>query len=425
MRALIFAPRGGQYLPFTPIRKTVGMEESLRQAVALLAVAIIVAIAARQFRLPYTVGLVIVGAILTLSKPDFGPHLTHDLIFDLILPPLLFEAALSISWRELRRDFFPITVLAGPGTVIAACVVTGGMVWLLDWPAPSALVFGVLIAATDPVAIIAMFKDNKLKGRLCLLVESESLLNDGAAAVLFVMALAWAQAAGHTQAGLETVTTLVRIVLGGVIIGAVFGGVAILVAKRTSEHLIEAALTTVAAYGSFLAAEYFDVSGVLATVTAGLTIGNLDLLSTDEKGYLSLEGREFVISFWEFAAFLANSVVFLLIGIDVAAMPFQSYGLQVFLASVALMLLGRGLVVYPLSLLFLRSRWAISLREQHVLWWGGLRGALGLALALSLPPTLPLRHEIVVVTFGVVAFSIVVQGLTMPFLLRRLGFLPK
>ena len=401
------------------------MDESLRQAVALLAIAIVVAIAARQFRLPYTVGLVIVGAILTLSKPGFVPHLTHDLIFDLLLPPLLFEAALSMSWRELQRDFFPIAVLATLGTVIAACIVTGGMVWLLDWPAPSALVFGVLIAATDPVAIIAMFKDNKLKGRLCLLVEGESLLNDGAAAVLFVMALAWAQAAGHTQASFATVTTLVRIVLGGVIIGAVFGGVAVLVAKRTSEHLIEGALTMVAAYGSFSAADYFDVSGVLATVTAGLVLGNLDLLSSDKKGYLSLKGREFVISFWEFAAFLANSVVFLLIGIDVAAMPFESYGVPVLLVSVALVLLGRGLVVYPLSLLFLRSRWAISLREQHVLWWGGLRGALGLALALSLPVTLPLRHEIVVVTFGVVAFSIVVQGLTMPLLLRRSGFLPK
>ncbi|MGB7917597.1 MAG: sodium:proton antiporter [Rhodomicrobium sp.] len=401
------------------------MDESLRQAVALLAIAIVVAIAARQFRLPYTVGLVIVGAILTLSKPGFVPHLTHDLIFDLLLPPLLFEAALSMSWRELQRDFFPIAVLATLGTVIAACVVTGGMVWLLDWPAPSALVFGVLIAATDPVAIIAMFKDNKLKGRLCVLVEGESLLNDGAAAVLFVMALAWAQAAGHTQASFATVTTLVRIVLGGVIIGAVFGGVAVLVAKRTSEHLIEGALTMVAAYGSFSAADYFDVSGVLATVTAGLVLGNLDLLSSDKKGYLSLKGREFVISFWEFAAFLANSVVFLLIGIDVAAMPFQSYGVPVLLASIALVLLGRGLVVYPLSLLFLRSRWEISLREQHVLWWGGLRGALGLALALSLPQTLPLRHEIVVVTFGVVAFSIVVQGLTMPLLLRRSGFLPK
>ena len=264
------------------------------------------------------------------------------------------------------------------------------------------------------------------KGRLCLLVESESLLNDGAAAVLFVMALAWAQSAGHAQASVETVTTLLRIVLGGVIIGAVFGGVVVPIAKRTSEHLIEAALTTVAA----CTVRFWPPNTLMCQVCwrllpPGSTIGNLDLLSADEKGYLSLKGREFVISFWEFAAFLANSVVFLLIGIDVAAMPFESYGVWVLLASVALVLLGRGLVVYPLSLLFLRSRWAISFVNSTSSGGAGLRGALALALALSLPPTLPLRHEIVVVTFGVVAFSIVVQGLTMPFLLRRLGYLPK
>ena len=177
----------------------------------------------------------------------------------------------------------------------------------------------------------------------------------------------------------------------------------------------------VAAYGSFLVAEYFHVSGVLATVTAGLTMANFHLLRG--KSFLSPRGREFILGFWDFAAFLANSVVFLLIGVEVAAMPFRFYG-AVLLTSVVVVLIGRGLTVYPLSLLFLRSRWMISLREQHILWWGGLRGALALALALSIPPTLPLRDEIVVVTFGVVAFSIVVQGLTMPLLLRRLGFLP-
>ena len=134
--------------------------------------------------------------------------------------------------------------------------------------------------------------------------------------------------------------------------------------------------------------------------------------------------QEFILGFWDFAAFLANSVVFLLIGTTIATMTFQPYGLFL-LASVVFVLLGRGLAVYPLCLLFLRARAAISLREQHVLWWGGLRGALALALALVIPPTLPLRQEIVIVTFGVVAFSIVVQGLTMPLFLRRLGFLPK
>lgn len=401
------------------------MDESLRQFVSVLAVAMIVAIVARQFKLPYTVGLVVVGLGLALSKSGLGLPLTHDLIFDLILPPLLFEAALTLSWQELRRDIAPILVLSTFGTVIAAGVVTIGMVWLLHWPTPSALVFGVLIAATDPVAIIAMFKDNKVKGRLRLLVESESLFNDGAAAVLFVMALAWSQSAASEQTSLEAVETLARIVIGGIVIGAACGGAAIIVARRTSEHLIEATLTTVAAYGSFALAEYFHVSGVLATVTTGLIIGSLGVLSADGYDFLTSRGREFVLGFWEFAAFLANSAVFLLIGTNVATMPFQSYGTGVLLTSIAVVIVGRGLTVYPLSLVFLRSRWAISAREQHVLWWGGLRGALALALALSLPPTLPLREEIMVVTFGVVAFSIIVQGLTMPLLLRRLGFLPK
>lgn len=409
------------------------MDESLRQAVALLAIAIIVAIAARQFKLPYTVGLVIVGAILTLSKTSFAPHLTHELIFDLILPPLLFEAALAIHWRELRRDFFPIITLATLGAAGAAVVVAAGMVWLLNWPTGPALVFGALIAATDPVAIIAMFKDNKIHGRLRLLVESESLMNDAAAAVFFGLALAWAQSGGQGlgqglgqgQGALETLIVLMRTVLGGLAIGAACGGVAILAAGRVSEHLIEAALTTVAAFGSFLIAEHFHASGVLATVTAGLLMGNLGLLSAEERGYLSLRGREFVVSYWEFAAFLANSVVFLMIGVDVADMPFQLYGLAVLAAAIAIVLFSRAVTVYPICALFLRSRWEVTYREQHVLWWAGLRGALGLALALSLPSDLPFRDQIVVVTFGVAAFSIVVQGLTMPLLLKALGFLPK
>ncbi len=397
------------------------MDESLRQLVSVLAVAMIVALAARRLKLPYTVGLVIVGVVLALSKVDFGLQLTRDFIFDLILPPLLFEAAITLSWLQLRRDILPILVLATFGTIVSTGVVAWGMAWLLGWPMASALVFGALIAATDPVAIIAMFKDNKVKGRLRLLVESESLFNDGAAAVLFVMALAWSQSAENAQTSIEMIGAGVLIVAGGIAIGAVCGGAALIVAWRSSEHLIEAALTMVAAYGSFLVAEYFHVSGVLATVTAGLMMANFHPLRG--KNFLSPRGQEFILGFWDFAAFLANSVVFLLIGIAIAATPFRSYG-TVLLTSVVAVLLGRGLTVYPLSLLFLRSRWTISLREQHILWWGGLRGALPLALALSMPPSLPLRDEIVGVTFGVVAFSIVVQGLTMPLLLRRLGFLP-
>lgn len=401
------------------------IDEQIRQVIAILALAMMVAIEARRFRLPYTIGLVFVGAVLAVAGPDIGLHLTHDLIFDLILPPLLFEAALSLSWRELLDDSLPLLALAGVGTVVSAAVVAGGTVTLLHWPLPSALVFGALIAATDPVAIIAMFKDNRITGRLRLLVESESLFNDGAAAVLFVMALGWAQGGGAGADTGQILADLARIVLGGAAIGGLCGGAAILASFRTSEHLIETALTTIAAFGSFLIAEHFHVSGVLATVVAGLIMGNLGVLREDDRSFLSRKGREFVHSFWEFAAFVANSVVFLLIGVDVAFTPFDTYGFSTICAVIGIVLVARALTVYPISALFLAGRRKVTFAEQHVLWWGGLRGALALALALSLPDTLPERDTILVVTFGVVAFSIVVQGLTMPFLLRALGFMPK
>ena len=398
------------------------MDYDLKRIVGVLAVAMIVAIAARRFELPYTVGLVATGAVLALSKADLGIPLTHDLIFHLILPPLLFEAALTLSGAALLRDALPILVLSVLGTVIATGAVAFGMTWLLGWPASMALVFGALIAATDPVAIIAMFKDNGLEGRLRLLVESESLFNDGAAAVLFVTALAWVQAGGSEQSGLETIGTLARIAFGGIAVGLICASASILVAWRTSEHMIEAALTTVAAFGSFFIAEQLHVSGVLATVATGLVMGNLGSRRAEEGSFLSSRGQEFILSFWEFAAFLANSVVFLLIGVAIATMSFQTHGIDALPIAIIVTLVGRGLTVYSAEPHVPTLAMGHFVREQHILWWGGLRGALALALALSLPPTLPLHDEIVVVTFGVVAFSIVIrQGLTMPIVLRRSG----
>lgn len=396
------------------------MDASIGHFVALLAVAMLVAIAARRFKLPYTVGLVVVGAALKFSQLDLGEHLTHDLVFDLILPPLLFEAALALSWRDLKRDLVPILVFSTAGALAATFFVAEGMTALLGWPFASALVFGALIAATDPVATIAMFKDNAIHGRLRLLVESESLMNDGAAAIIFVASLDWAHA-GAAPADWRTILGLAGVVVGGVAIGGLCGGLAILVAGRTSEHLVEAALTTITAFGAFLSAEYFHASGVLATVVAGLVMGSLGVLADGEKSYLTNRGREFAVALWEFIAFLANSVVFLLIGVDLASMPFGSGEAFAIFVAIGVVLLGRAVTIYPLSLLFAPTRWAIPVAEQHVLWWGGLRGALALALALSLPESLPLRDEIRVAAFGVVGFSIIVQGLTMPALLRRLG----
>ena len=148
------------------------------------------------------------------------------------------------------------------------------------------------------------------------------------------------------------------------------------------------------------------------------------MLAPDESSRISSRGREFALALWEFIAFFANSLVFLLIGLTVPRIPFAWLGVVPILTAILLVLAGRALTVYPLCLLFRRSHWAIPPPMQHILWWGGLRGALGLALALSLPASLPMRDEILILTFAVVVFSVVLQGLTMPWLLRKQGFLP-
>jgi len=398
------------------------MSETLQQVMGMLAVAMMVAMLARRLRLPYTIGLVLVGGLLAWVGMRRLPPLTSELLYYLILPPLLFEAALALRWRDLRRDMAPILSLAVVGTVAAMAVVAAALYYFMDWPLASALVFGALISATDPVAIIAMFKDNGVHGRLRLLVEAESLLNDAAAAVLFALALAFALAGADGLTGPQMAWDLARIVGGGALIGAGFGIAVIFAARGTSEHLVELTLTMLAAYGSFLLSEHFHDSGVLAAVTAGLIIGNFRP-ATEKGDFLTEKGREFLTDFWDFAAFVANSVVFLMIGARVAGSTYEHYPWTVYAGVLAITLFARAVAVYPLAALFSRSRWRITQGEQFVLWWGGLRGALALALVLSLPGSVPLRDEIVLVTFFCVAFSIVVQGLTMPPVLRRLGFL--
>ncbi len=429
-----------------PDRTAAARMQTISHTVALLVVAIVVAILARRVRLPYTVGLVVTGAGLALVRADVGIGLTHEFIYAVALPPLLFEAALFIPWPELRRDAVPILTLAVLGTVVSAVAVTAGMVWGLHWPVPAAVTFGVLIAATDPVAVIALFKDTGIEGRLRLLVESESLLNDGVAAVLFALVLVWLGGDAVTPAGIAL--ALAKTAGGGVLIGLLCGGVAILVAGRTTDRMVETAVTVAAAYGSFMAAEQLHMSGVLATVAAGLLMGNVGALkpvmagagpppTAFSKSLSQVVGggpapamtvlndphleRTFVLEFWTFAAFIANSLVFVLIGVTVARIPFAAFGGVALAATILIVLIGRALTVYPFCAAFRWSRWAIPFAEQHILWWGGLRGALGLALALTVPEATPLHDQIVIATFGVVAFSVIAQGVTMQPLLRRLG----
>lgn len=397
------------------------MHENIEAGLLILAAAMTTAIMARQINLPYTIGLVIVGVIISVSEGFFHPQLTHDLIYFFLLPPLLFEASLFIPYHELKRDALPISVLAVVGTIVSAAFIATSMIFLIGWPTGPALLFGSLIAATDPVAIIAMFKDNKITGRTSLLVEAESLANDGVASILFSCSLIFAHSMSDFDASM-ILQDFFRTVFIALIIGAVFGFLSIIITRKTSDHLIETVITIIAAYGSFIVAEELRASGVLATVMAGLIIGNIGVLGGNSKS-LSPRGRELVVSFWEVGAFIVNSVIFLLIGINVADIPIEKYGPTIIISTIAICMIGRALAVYPLGVLFRNMTSKISISEQHVLWWGGLRGALGLALALSLPNDMPMRDEIVVLTFAVAVSSIVIQGLSMPFLLRRLGFL--
>jgi monovalent cation:H+ antiporter, CPA1 family len=379
----------------------------------LLLVAAIVAMLARRLRLPYTVGLVSAGVALALSPLSLGVTLTRELVFVAFLPPLIFEAALHISAKELRRDLAVLAVLATLGVVLSGAVVASGMRLLGGWGWSTALLFGALISATDPVSVIATLRQAGAHGRLRLLAEAESLLNDGTAAVAFGLVLAATRGEGVGPAAIAG--SFVTTVAGGVLCGGLVAGGALLLVGRTNDHLVEITFTTVAAWGSFLLAEHYHVSGVLATLTAGLLIGNLGAL-----GVISPRGRETVDSFWDYAAFVVNSLIFLLIGMSLVGPNLSASALGAAFA-IPLVLLGRGVSVYACCALFLRSSLRVTRPHQHILFWGGLRGALALALALGLPRDLPHREQAITVAFAVVAFSVVVQGLTMTPLLRRLG----
>jgi CPA1 family monovalent cation:H+ antiporter len=310
-----------------------------------------------------------------------------------------------------------IVVLATVGVILSAGITTLGMHFLASWQWLSALAFGVLIAATDPVSVIATFRESGAHGRMVLLVEAESLFNDGTAAVFFTMILDLL--VGRPPSAVDVGVQLLVKVGGGLLCGIVVGGFALLLAGNTQDHLLEIALTTVAAYGSFLLAEHFHVSGVLATLAAGLMLGNLR-----SRGRISERGREAIQAFWEYAAFVSNSLIFLLIGIREGTQDFRAVWAPALIA-ILLVTLGRAAAVYPCCALFAGSQQRVPLAQQNILFWGGLRGALALALALALPEEIASHDTIVTVSFAVVAFSIFVQGLTMKPLLRAAGEIPR
>jgi CPA1 family monovalent cation:H+ antiporter len=376
-----------------------------------LLIASIVAVAARRFRVPYTVGLVLIGLALTFTlPPEWKIEVPPEIMLAILVPPLVFEAAFHIRLDQLRRDFGLILLLAVPGVILTTLLVGGMVAWGTGLALPLAMVFGALISATDPVAVVALFRRLGAPRRLQVLLEGESLLNDGTAIVMFNLALAFALEQGFNLT--HGVTEFLAISGGGILIGIALGTLVSLLISRIDDHLVETTLTIVLAFGSYLLAESVHVSGVLAVVAAGIVNGNIG-----PRG-MSPTTRMVLFNFWEFAAFFANSLIFLLIGIAI--------NLQVMFANwqaigwaILAVLAARAVAIYGFSI-FGRE---IPAHWKHVLYWGGLRGAVSLALALSLPQLGAFateRGRLQAMAFGVVLFTLLVQGVSMDWLTRRL-----
>jgi monovalent cation:H+ antiporter, CPA1 family len=374
----------------------------------------------RHVRVPYTVALVLTGLALGAWQGFPAPHLTKELLFGLFLPGLVFEAAFALDSREFRVNWLTIASLAVPG-VIASMALTA---WALTpvvqrlplgagftWK--EALVFGALISATDPVAVVALFRTLRVPRRLTTLLDGESLLNDGTAIVFFALALALFD--GTAPTGGELIARFVFIVGVGAVIGTSVGAACSWLIRHVDDPMIGIALTMIAAYGSFVTAESLHSSGVIAAVAAGMWCAGLGARSGT-----SASTRLACGTFWEYLVFALNSIVFLLIGLEVRLPDLAHYWLPIVIAYLAVTL-SRGLVLAAGRALGSLSRDPPPWRWSLVLTWGGLRGALPMVLVLTLPQGFPFRELLVAMTFGVAVLSILVHGLTMRWLLARLG----
>ena len=380
--------------------------------IGLLAVSAVVSLVTQRMRIPYTIGLVIVGLALTLLGQRPTQTISPEVILSLLLPPLIFEAAFSIRYANLHRDLFLILMLAIPGVILTMLLV-GVLVSLgAEISLTSALVFGALIAATDPISVTSLFRSVGAPKRLRLLLEGESLFNDGTSIVIFKLMLTIAVVEKFSLS--SSILQFFLVAGGGIITGIVIGAVISLLIRRIDNYLVETTLTTVLAYGTYIIAEtVFGVSGVLAVVAAGLTASQMVSQAMSPTSQIA------VFNFWEYAAFLANSVVFLIIGLQ-TNLDLLLANIGTILWSILAVLVARAVVVYSLSFFKRRN---IPDKWRSILFWGGLRGAVSLALVLSISWAFPDRAQLQAMTFGTVLFTLLVQGLTIYPLMRRSGIL--
>ncbi|MBN2560914.1 MAG: sodium:proton antiporter [Phycisphaerae bacterium] len=410
------------------------IEHSVGIYIGLLLLACLVGALTKRFaHVPYTVALTLVGLAVALTH--IGPDISEtgfgrELIFFVMLPPLLFHGALHLELNRLLRQFWPIVTFAVVGLLLSMFVVAGlfyygsGLTGLDGFLI--ALLFGAMVTPTDPVSVLAVFNECRAPIGLRYIIEGESLFNDGVGIVVFVIVLNMVKAgAGAEFHAAYAIWEFVKVAAGGMIVGTAFGILAFQLMRIIEDHLLENAMCLVLAYGVFWVAEHWlHVSGVIATVMAGLMIGNYGKrLSMEQKT------RETIDTFFESVDFLVNSFLFILIGLELQAIGWSDVTANLRPLGIAILALlaSRAMSVYPLYRLLNLAGTKRPRNWAHVLYWGGLRGSIPIALLLGLlaDPDSPIGEQdralLLVCGFGIVLFSLVVQGLTMKPLLRHLG----
>lgn len=383
--------------------------------VELLIVAIVVAIIVKYIRLPYTIALVLAGVIVGLLPDVPAFPIDPSLWLLLFLPPLLFEGTINMDLELLKRYATPVGLLALLGTLASVALLTTAFHFLFDLPIPLATLLAVMLSPTDPVSVLATFKEYGVARGLQTIVEGESVFNDGVAVVLFIIILAWV--GGEAVSVAEGIVEFVKVVAGGALVGLILGYLTHRLYSVIDDNLIEVGLSLALAYGAYLAAERLHVSGVIAVVVAGLIIGNYGRIFS-----MSPSTRLSLTHFWEVAAFVINGLLFLMIGLTVERGGLFSYASQIGIVFLA-MLVARALIVYGLIGGFqVVSGHRLPEGWIHVVNWGGLRGSIPVALALGLPVFVGAQvDQLRAITLGAVFLSLLVQGITLKPLLRRLG----
>lgn len=387
----------------------------IRAFIALLAAAVVVALVTRRIRVPYTVGLVLLGLGVGIVRPGAGLAITPALVLAVLLPGLIFEAAFRIDIAALRPSLIGVLFLAVPGVLVVAVVVAVVLHAATGLAFSSAFLVGAMVAATDPAAVIATFKHLRAPERLATAVEAESLFNDGTGIVIFTIAVATTSGSGSLADG---VVRFVLVVAGSAILGLLAGWLASRFLALSEDPLVELTMSLVLAYGAYLVADAFGGSGIIATTVAGITLGGYG-----RRHGLSARAADSIDQVWEFIAFVLTALIFLLVGLAIDLGVLLSDIVPIAWAVLAI-LAARALVVYVLlgvaSRVVARGRGSIvPLGWLHVLFWAGLRGAVSVALVLSLPIDLPDRALIAAIVYGVVLFTLLVQGSTADFVIGK------